>query len=88
MINECDVIVLEEDLNEYELRRGALGVALIVHPDGGCEAEFLDDEGWTIAVVTLGPTRFRPAGPAELPGARNGRPAGEAPLSPTRPRTP
>jgi hypothetical protein len=62
MIEELDTLVLAENLPEYGLERGALGTAVFVHPDGSCEAEFVNPAGETLALVTLSPSQYRPSG--------------------------
>jgi Domain of unknown function (DUF4926) len=62
MIEELETLVLLEDLPEQGLERGATGAAVFVHPDGSCEAEFVNPCGETRALVTLQPRQFRPAG--------------------------
>ena len=73
MIEELEVLSLQEDLPELGLKRGDLGTAVYVYPDGNCEVEFVSSSGQTIALLTLDSTRFvrararieEPAGAAE-----------------------
>jgi hypothetical protein len=57
-----DVVTLAADLPEEGLRAGAIGT--IVHvferPRRAYEVEFVDREGQTVAMVTLGPEQIRP----------------------------
>jgi hypothetical protein len=59
MLQELDVILLTEDLPDAGLKIGDKGCAVLVHPDGGCEAEFVATSGETLALVTLSPAQFR-----------------------------
>ena len=71
MIEELETLLLLENLPEHGLERGAVGAAVLVYPDGSCEAEFVSECGETLALVTLQPSQFRHLGVA-VP-ARSGR---------------
>jgi hypothetical protein len=54
VIHELDLVVLEQDIAEYRLRRGDVGTVVHVYSDGRAfEVEFLTANGDTIAVLTL-----------------------------------
>ena len=49
-----DRVALAKDVPECNLRPGAVGTVVETYPaTGGLEVEFTDDEGETIAVLTL-----------------------------------
>lgn len=58
MIEELDILTLDVDLPAHGLKRGDLGAAVFVHPDGSCEAEFVSPSGQTLALITLNPHQF------------------------------
>ena len=58
MIEELGTIILGEDLPSLGLHVGQFGAAVLVHPDGSCEAEFVNTSGQTIALTTLRPGQF------------------------------
>jgi hypothetical protein len=61
MIHELDRIILTEDLHEYSLLSGDLGVVALVHRQGEAfEVEFLTLDGDTVAVETLTAQQVRP----------------------------
>ncbi len=62
MIEELETFTLDEDIPAFGLRRGDLGTAVLVHPDGSCEAEFVSPAGDTLALITLSPHQFRVSG--------------------------
>jgi hypothetical protein len=70
MIKELDTVVLTENLPEHGLVRGDLGTAVLVHPAGGYEVEFVTLDGETIAVVSLHPNQVRPIARREIAQAR------------------
>ena len=51
--------MLTQAFPEHGLSQGETGTAVYVHPDGGCEAEFVAPSGRTIAVISLLPTDFK-----------------------------
>ena len=58
MIREFDRVMLTEDLSEYGLKLGDIGVVVDIHGDhAGYEVEFISLEGHQIAVVTLKPSQ-------------------------------
>lgn len=55
MIGELDRVRLRKDRPEDGLAAGAEGTVVLVYPGGrDVEVEFLDDDGWTVAVCTIG----------------------------------
>ena len=61
MIKEHDMVVLVCDLPERGLKKGQLGVVVMVHDAAGYEVEFVDSNDKTIAVVPLSADFLRPA---------------------------
>lgn len=55
MFEEYEVVRLKKNLEKFGLRPGALGTILIVHAANppAYEVEFCDEEGQTIALLTL-----------------------------------
>ncbi len=57
-MDEYDVVVLKKDIPSKKLRKGMKGTVVMIYrePDLpiGVEVEFVDEEGETIEVVTLG----------------------------------
>jgi hypothetical protein len=66
MINEHDLVVLTRSLPEHELEAGDVGVAVMVHPGGGYEVEFVSASGRALAVLTLGASDLRPMSGTEI----------------------
>jgi hypothetical protein len=62
-----DVVILLFDLDEFRLRRGIAGTVVEVYGDfEAYEVEFMDDDGDTVALLTLPPNAVRRATGAEL----------------------
>ena len=70
MLRELDTIVLAVDLPNYGLRRGDVGTVVLVHGEGGYEAEFMTLDGETVAVVSLSPDQVRQVRQREIANAR------------------
>jgi hypothetical protein len=70
MFKGQDTVVLTEDLPAHGLRRGDLGIVVLVHGAGGYEVEFLTLDGETLAVVSLYPNQVRPVARREIAQAR------------------
>lgn len=71
MINEHDLVALCEDLPEFGLQRGDVGVVVLAHAQGQAyEVEFTTLHGDTVAVVTLPAQHIRPVGTREIAQAR------------------
>ncbi len=71
MIQELDRVVLTEDLPDYALQAGDLGVVVLVHRQGEAfEVEFLTLEGDTVAVETLTARQVRPVRASEIAHVR------------------
>ena len=61
VIKEFDRVVLTEDLAEYQLVAGDLGVVVMIHGDhAGYELEIFSADGHTLAVVTVKAGQVRP----------------------------
>jgi hypothetical protein len=59
-MREHELVVLQQSLPDYSLRRGAVGTIVHIHSDGvAIEAEFLTADGKTAAVLTLQPAGYR-----------------------------
>lgn len=52
-IQLLDVVALTENLPEYYLWRGEIGAVVECHPDDAYEVEFVAQDGYTYALVTL-----------------------------------
>lgn len=53
-----DVVVLNTDLPEPGLTRGAVGTIVEIYDDGDCEIEFTNDDGETLGLLALLPDQF------------------------------
>lgn len=71
MIRELESVVLEADLPDVNLKRGDIGVVVMLHKGGeGAEVEFVALDGETVAVVTLHRSQLRPVRHREIAHAR------------------
>jgi len=71
MIHELDTVVLTRDIPAEKLRKGDLGVVVLVQGNGAAyEVEFVTLDGQTLALVTLRADAVRAATGRELPHAR------------------
>jgi hypothetical protein len=52
-IRLLDVVALTENLSEYNLRRGEIGAVVECYPDDVYEVEFVAQDGYTYALLTL-----------------------------------
>ncbi len=52
-INLLDIVALTEDVPQHNLHRGEIGAVVECHPDGACDVEFVAQDGYTYALVTL-----------------------------------
>lgn len=52
-ISLLDVVALTVDLPKYNLRRGEIGAVVECYPDNVFEVEFVAQDGYTYALVTL-----------------------------------
>ncbi len=66
MFNLLDAVVLDRDVPEHGLRRGALGAVVDVHAPAGLDVEFVLASGRTQALVTLHQSDVRAVGDADL----------------------
>ncbi len=71
MVKEHDVVALKGDLQKYGLRRGDIDTAVLVHPDGSMEVEFVTFGGDTVALVHLQCKQVQPVGRNDLPHVRH-----------------
>ncbi len=71
MLREGDSAVLARDLAEYRLKRGDVGIVVLVHPDRGYEVEFMTLDGETVAVTSVARDQIRPIRRREIAHARN-----------------
>ncbi len=80
MIADHECVVLTEDLPHHALKRGAVGVVVMVHerPAAGYEVEFFDECGDTIDVVSVYAPQVRLATPDELTARDTQRAAARA----------
>lgn len=70
MVKEHDVVALTGNLPKYRLKRDDIGAAVVVHPDGSMEVEFITVGGDTVALVHLRAEQVRLVGKKELLQAR------------------
>ena len=67
MMKELDLVVLNHDIREHQLREGDIGTIVHSYKDGSAfEVEFMTGEGKTIAVVTLRADEVRPVNAREI----------------------
>lgn len=60
MFQELDIVVLQKDYPEYELKMGDTGTIVHVYQDGqSFEVEFVTADGKTVAVLTLASSDIR-----------------------------
>lgn len=52
-IKLLDVVALTEDIPEYNLWRGEIGAIVECYPNNAYEVEFVAQDGYTYALVTL-----------------------------------
>lgn len=52
-IRLLDVVALTTNLPKYDLGRGEIGAVVECHPDNAFEVEFVAQDGYTYALVTL-----------------------------------
>jgi hypothetical protein len=54
MIKELDRVMLDKDIPEFNLKKGDIGTAVMIHNGGeGYEVEFITLDGITLTVETL-----------------------------------
>lgn len=53
VIHLLDVVALTTDIPEHCLERGEIGVVVECYPDNEFEVEFVAEDGYTYALVTL-----------------------------------
>jgi hypothetical protein len=73
MIRELDAVVLTRNLPKQGLKRGDVGIVVLLHGSVGYGIEFLTPEGETIAVVSLTTDLVRPMGRVDQPDSRSGQ---------------
>jgi len=61
-----DCVVLKCDLPEHRLRKGDVGVVVEVYTPHDFEVEFIEDSGYTRALLTLSTSEVRKAKASEL----------------------
>jgi hypothetical protein len=52
-IRLLDVVALTTDVPQYNLRRGEIGAVVECYPENAFEVEFVAQDGYTYALVTL-----------------------------------
>lgn len=61
MFEELDTIVLNHNIEEYDLKKGDIGTVVNVYEKGkALEVEFVTAKGKTVAVLTLKTSDIRP----------------------------
>ncbi len=78
---ELSVVSLKRDLPEFRLRRGDSGTVVMVYENAAVEVEFVDDDGYTVALLTIPDSDLTLLTDAEALSSRNPQPlpAGEKP---------
>ena len=61
-----DCVTLRRDLPEFGLRKGHIGTAVEVFGDEALMVEFMDEEGYTVALLTLSMGDVSVSSPHEL----------------------
>ena len=70
-IKELDAVALTCDLPAHGLKRGDVGTAVLVHDHGvAFEVEFVDYNGYTVALLTLELAQVRSLRAGDIPHAR------------------
>lgn len=59
-ISLLDVVVLTEDLPQHNLWRGEIGAIVECHDDNAYEVEFVAQDGYTYALITLSGNQLIP----------------------------
>ena len=66
-LKELEIVVLTRPLPEHALVEGDVGTVVHVYRrENAVEVEFVEGDGSTVAVVTLGPAEFRTMQPREI----------------------
>ena len=61
MFEELDTVVLNKNIDSYNLKKGDIGALVHVYEEGKAfEVEFVTAKGKTVAVLTLTPSDVRP----------------------------
>lgn len=68
---ELDIVVLDKDLNNFNLKKGDIGTIVMCHKDKvAYEVEFVTFRGDTIAIVTIKADYLRAVSKREIPHVR------------------
>ncbi len=67
MLREHDLVVLKRDKKEWGLEAGAVGTVVLVYPKGGYLVEFMDESGYTVALLDLTAEEVEPAKKRRVP---------------------
>jgi hypothetical protein len=70
MIREHESVILTEDLPKHGLKRGDIGVVVLLHGVAGYGVEFMTLDGETVAVVSLAKHQVRAVGPHKMAHSR------------------
>jgi ATP-dependent exoDNAse (exonuclease V) alpha subunit len=71
MIYEHDRVILKNDLSEYRLKAGDIGIVVHIYADGEAyEVEFFAVDGRTLDVITLSSADVRPVTERDVLHAR------------------
>jgi hypothetical protein len=77
-----DLVAIKDDLPGFYLRAGDCGTVVEVYDGGQIEVEFVDDNGDTVAVLTMSESDIRKLGKGEEGIAPKPLPGGvEAPIA-------
>ncbi len=61
MFEELESVVLAHNIDDYNLKKGDIGVIVFVYNNGAAyEVEFMNSTGGTVGVITLTPADLRP----------------------------
>jgi len=72
MYNELDIIILNTDILEFNLKTGDIGTIVAVYENGKAyEVEFITYSGQTLAVITLKPYQISAINAKSMMSARN-----------------
>lgn len=66
---ELELVALTRDIPEHDLRVGELGTIVFVYEPTAFEVEFVEDSGYTKALLTLRSADVRKLAPDELKAA-------------------
>lgn len=66
MFEELDTVVLNRNIEKYNLKKGDIGAVVHVYDSKAVEVEFVTAKGKTVALVTLTSSDIRPMAHNEI----------------------